>query len=163
MVSERGSPAGRGRLAERWSLTDLAQGLFPDHHGDFMVGLIGAVREAMGDDGMEQVLEVRRRTQLRDYQHRLPDPDAPLGTRVQALARQRTAEGYMAEARRDDDGSWLLIEHHCPVCDAAKACRGICAKEWQLFADALGPDVEVDREEHLLSDGRRCVYRIRSV
>jgi len=160
-VSERGAPEGRGRPAERWSLTELAQDLFPDHHGSFMVGLIGAVREAMGEEGMEQVLEVRRRTQLRDYREQLPGQEAQLGTKVQALARQRTREGYMAEARRDDDGSWLLIEHHCPVCEAATSCQGICVKEWQLFGEFLGPDVDVDREEHLLSGGRRCVYRIR--
>jgi predicted ArsR family transcriptional regulator len=32
----------------------------------------------------------------------------------------RTEEGYMAEFEAEPDGSFLLIENHCPICAAAK-------------------------------------------
>ena len=84
---------------------------------------------------------------------------ATLEKRVRALAAQRTAEGYMADVHRDGDGV-VLVEHHCPICDAAKSCLGFCNAELRLFSEALGDDVTVERTEHLLAEGRRCTYRI---
>ena len=155
-------PAGRGRPPVVWSLTEIAAELFPDRHADLTVELIAAIREAVGDDGLEQVIDVRARRQLDAYRSVLPAARAPLAERVQALADQRTAEGYMAEVRTEDDGSCLLIEHHCPVCDAAESCTGICRAELDVFRGALGRRVTVEREQHLLSGDTRCVYRIRS-
>jgi predicted ArsR family transcriptional regulator len=58
------------------------------------------------------------------------------------------------------DGRFLLIENHCPICAAAKTCQGFCRSELELFQAAFGADMSVTRQEHLLSGGRRCVYRI---
>jgi predicted ArsR family transcriptional regulator len=67
----------------------------------------------------------------------------------------------MAEVVDADDGRGrLLIEHHCPVCDAARACQGLCRSELELFRSVLGPELEVTREQHLLSGDERCVYRV---
>ena len=92
--------------------------------------------------------------------HVVPTLIADLGDRVRALARVRTMEGYMARAKRQRDGSFLLIEDHCPICAAAQACQGFCRSELEVFQAALGADVSVTREEHLLSGARRCAYRI---
>ena len=83
---------------------------------------------------------------------------ANLPARLQRLAQMRSEEGYMAELTQDGD-SWLLIENHCPICAAARACQGFCRSELQQFA-ALLPQAEVRREAHLLQGGQRCVYRI---
>jgi predicted ArsR family transcriptional regulator len=66
----------------------------------------------------------------------------------------------MAEFEMQGDSSFLLIENHCPICAAAKTCQGFCRSELELFRAAFGPDMSVTRQEHLLSEGRRCVYRI---
>jgi predicted ArsR family transcriptional regulator len=79
--------------------------------------------------------------------------------RVRTLAEQRTAEGYMADVERDGD-DYLLVEHHCPIHDAATECVGLCAAELDAFRTALGDDVEVTREQHLLAGDHRCTYRI---
>ena len=76
------------------------------------------------------------------------------------LTALRDEEGYMAEARADGKGGFLLVENHCPICAAASACQGFCRSELEVFRKALGPGVRVEREEHLLSGARRCVYRI---
>ena len=86
--------------------------------------------------------------------------DRTLAARVKHLAKLREAEGYMALAQKDGR-DWLLIENHCPICSAAKACTGLCANELEVFQDVLGEDVEVSREEHILADARRCVYRVK--
>ncbi len=161
--SSRGAPAGRGRPAVRWALTALAQELFPDRHADLTVELIQAMRESVGEAGVNAVIAARAGHQIEAYRERLATKDG-LKDRVEALADQRSREGYMAEvqtdAGSDSAGGFLLIEHHCPICDAAAECQGLCAGELDVFRGALGPEVEVERIEHLLSDGDRCVYRI---
>jgi predicted ArsR family transcriptional regulator len=154
-------PTGRGRPPVRWKLTPLAAELFPDRHADLTVELIGSIRQALGDEGLDRVLEARGRHQLDTYREFLPDPEVTaVPVRVRRLADLRTAEGYLAEARDDGDGGVLLIEHHCPVCEAASACQGLCRSELELFRAALGDDVRVERVQHLLSGDQRCAYRI---
>lgn len=152
---------GRGRPSQAWSLTADAAALFPDRHGDLTVGLIDAIRAAVGEDGLERVVRERGEQQKREYREIVPGPDKRLRARLDALARQRTREGYMAEVRREGKGTYLLLEHHCPICVAATACTGLCAVELDVFRDALGADTEVERISHLIDGDPRCVYRIR--
>jgi len=162
LVERRGrAGGGRGRPPDEWAVTALAAELFPDRHGDLTVELIGAIREAVGEEGLDAVVEARTARQLAAYRAVVPAPDAaPLRSRLAALARQRSAEGYMAESRRDGD-SLLLVEHHCPVCSAAAACTGLCRGELELFRAVLGPDVSVERAQHLMAGDARCAYRVR--
>src|ERR1017187_9076154 len=163
LVERRGQNAtGRGRPPSAWSLTPVAAELFPDRHGDLTVELIGAIRDAVGEAGLDQVIDAREVRQLRAYREVVPqDAAVSLRRRVSALAKQRSVEGYMAEARPDGD-DMLLIEHHCPVCSAASACAGLCRGELALFRSVLGPDVMVERTQHLLAGDARCVYRIQA-
>jgi predicted ArsR family transcriptional regulator len=66
----------------------------------------------------------------------------------------------MAEAARDGR-TWVLVEHHCPICAAATACQGFCRNELALFRSVL-PGTRVERTEYLLDGGQRCAYRIES-
>jgi predicted ArsR family transcriptional regulator len=154
-------PAGRGRPATEWHLTDLAAELFPDRHDDLTVGLIDALRASLGEDGLQRVIDARTAKQLKEYRNAIP-AGSSIVKRVNALARQRTAEGYLAEVVRERDGSAVLIEHHCPICTAAQACQGLCRSELDLFRAALGDDVEVERTQHLLAGDARCAYRVKS-
>jgi predicted ArsR family transcriptional regulator len=153
-------PRRPGRPAATWALTDQGRRRFPDRHGDLTVQLLDAIRDALGDDGLTRVIDARTDEQLRGYREALDAAGHTLRHRVEALARQRTAEGYIAEVTDDGNGGYLLTEHHCPIGDAAKACLGFCSAELRLFADALGSDAHVERTEHLLAGGRRCTYRI---
>lgn len=58
------------------------------------------------------------------------------------------------------DGAFLLVENHCPICAAAAACTGLCAKELEVFQAVLGEGVEVNRTEHIVAGARRCAYRV---
>jgi predicted ArsR family transcriptional regulator len=155
------TPDGRGRPADLWSLTALAQDLFPDRHDALTLDLIAGIRTALGDAGLTRVIVARTQRQLESLREVIP-ASAPLRDRLEALARRRTAEGYMAEVVEAPDGSLLLVEHHCPICDAASECQLFCSTELTLFQDALGPDAAVRREQHLLGGDQRCVYRVSS-
>lgn len=159
--SERGNGHGPGRPPGLWELTPLASSFFPDRHADLTVELIGAMRRALGDEGLQRVIDRRSEEQVRSYRAGMGAGAASVDDRVEALARRRTAEGYMAEARADDDGTWLLVENHCPVCEAATACTGLCRAELEVFQRVLGDDVSIERERHLLAGDQRCTYRIR--
>ncbi len=149
-----------GRPARHWRLSPAARARFPDSHAELAVGLIQAARDALGEAGVAALVEARQRQQVAHYRGLLPPPDAPLEKRVAALAALRRDEGYMASWSRKG-GGLLLVENHCPICDAATACQGLCGAELALFEAVLGPDVSVERTEHILSGARRCAYVIR--
>jgi predicted ArsR family transcriptional regulator len=109
---------------------------------------------------MARLLEARARRQTEWYRHRLPQRGS-VEKRLAALAAARTEEGYMAEALAQADGTWLLVENHCPICTAARLCQGLCGGELQLFQNLLGDKVSVERTEHIIAGARRCAYLVR--
>ena len=156
-------PVGRGRPPVAWRLTPVATSLFPDRHADLTVELIDSIRAALGEKGLAKVLGSRARAQEAGYLKVLPDPaTTPLAERIARLAEVRTAEGYLAEAIPEGDGAMLLVEHHCPIADAARSCSGFCQSELELFRKVLGDDVVVERTQHLMAGDQRCAYRIRT-
>jgi predicted ArsR family transcriptional regulator len=165
LVSERfvtadERPVPIGRPAKHWQLTPEANRLFPDAYAELNVSLITAMSNAFGEKGLQRVLESRGAGLQAAYARRIT-PSAPLKQRLQQLARIRSDEGYMAEVTANPDGSFLFVENHCPICAAAAACQGFCTTELDLFRKVLGPDTEVERQEHILSGARRCAYRVR--
>ena len=147
-----------GRPARVWRLSSAASARFPDSHADLTVDLLAVIREAYGEQGLDRLIDLRSKRQLASYREALGS--GPLEQKLDTLARLRTAEGYMAEWQRDADGC-LFVENHCPICAAASACQRLCRDELEVFREALGPGVEVERIEHVLAGARRCAYRIR--
>jgi predicted ArsR family transcriptional regulator len=147
-----------GRPARIWKLTRATSDRFPDSHGELAVGILDAARRAFGDQGMAKLIELRGVDQADRYGKRLARKRG-LDAKVAELAAIRTEEGYMAEWQREQDGSLVLIENNCPICAAAESCQDLCRGELRLFNDLLG-GVQIQREEHILSGQRRCVYRI---
>jgi predicted ArsR family transcriptional regulator len=163
VVSRTRPGEGRGRPPTIWTLTDLAQDLFPDRHDDLTIDLISAVRAALGDDGLQRVIDARTEQQRAAYLKSIPKR-ASLRARADALARVRAEEGYVAEVVDDPDSDGvILVEHHCPICTAASACAGLCTSELELFREVMGDGVRVERTQHLLSGDRRCAYRMTKV
>ncbi len=152
-------PGAVGRPAKQWRLTEHADPMFPDRHADLAVSLIDSLKGAFGPSGMQRLLEQRAADQIKAYRRRLPK-GATWQRRVRALAKLRSEEGYMAQAVREADGSMLLIENHCPICFAAKACSGLCSNELDVFTAVLGKRVRIERTEHMLEGSRRCAYRV---
>jgi len=159
LISFTEQKQGRGRPAKFWQLTDAAQDIFPDAHQSLAVDLITSVKQAFGQKGLDTVVTAHSTSQLNNYTGQLSGKKT-LASRVKGLAKIRTAEGYMASAQEDAQG-WLFSENHCPICFAAKACTKLCANELWVFSEVLGPDVTIEREEHILSGARRCLYRIK--
>lgn len=161
LVTYTEEPRTMGRPAKMWTLTPEANRLFPDGYADLTVSLIESMKEAFGDEGLERLLEVRNRKQIQDYLNKAP-ASLPLNEQLIALAELRTDEGFMANVIEDPAGSFYLVEKHCPICEAARACTNICKKELEMFQHVLGDGVEVTRGEHIIKGDNRCVYQIKS-
>lgn len=150
---------GGGRPARVFATTAAAATHFPDAHADLTVDLLDAVRATFGERGLERLIDTRSERQRRAYGDRLRGARS-LAERVQRLAALRTEEGYLAQWSRTDDGAFLLVENHCPICVAARQCQALCRDELAVFRAVLGPAAVVERTDHLLAGGRRCAYRI---
>jgi predicted ArsR family transcriptional regulator len=117
------------------------------------------MRKAFGEEGLERLVALRTAEQEGTYAEQVSRATS-LRTRLEQLARIRSREGYMAEVTNDGSDTWLLLEHHCPICSAARACSGICREELKLFQRVLGEDVRVERVSHILAGAARCAYRV---
>jgi predicted ArsR family transcriptional regulator len=159
LVAHATERRGVGRPKRLWSLTDKAHGRFPDTHAQLTVEMLAAVREEFGEDGVDRLIIRRERAAEAAYAEALAAA-VTLESRLARLTALRVAEGYMAKWSREIDGSYLLVENHCPICAAASACQGFCRAELTLFRNVLGPDVEIERTDHILAGARRCAYRI---
>lgn len=149
----------RGRPLRLWKLTEAGHARFPDNHALVTLELIDVIRERLGESALNELVDARGEQLGRQYAAALTDSGEELSDRVQALARLRSEEGYMAEVRLLPDG-WLLIENHCPIRAAARQCRQFCDTELSLFQQLLSERATVERSDHLLAGARRCAYKI---
>jgi predicted ArsR family transcriptional regulator len=155
---DRAGQVGRPRRV--WHLAERAEDRFPDGHGLLATTLLTAAQQAFGQDGLARLIDERAGVQAAAYRDRMPARSAPLRDKVAALTAIRREEGYLAEWKKEKDGGFLLIENHCPVCEAARECVSLCSGELALFRRLLGPRVTVEREEYILDGDRRCTYSI---
>jgi predicted ArsR family transcriptional regulator len=153
------SQTGPGRPSQSWALTEAGNARFPDTHPQLTVQLLGSIRQLFGEAGLDKLIDQRAVETRANYLATLK-PVKGLKARLAKLAEIRSAEGYMAELHKDGR-DWLLLENHCPICAAARTCQGFCRTELQLFAEIVGEDGSIEREEHVLAGARRCAYRIR--
>lgn len=158
LVESAAEPRGVGRPVQSWSLTGKGHARFPDAHAELTVGLLRAIRSELGEPALDRLIAARAAESLASYNAALQGA-RDLGERVRLLAEARSREGYMAHCQRTGEG-YLLVENHCPICAAATACQGFCRSERDVFQEALGGDVSVERTEHIVAGDRRCAYRV---
>ena len=151
-------PQSRGRPAKPWKLTEKGHRRFPDAHAQITSELIISVRELLGESAIDGIIEKRTRDTFLLYRSAL-EKQKTLAGKISELASLRTAEGYMAEVA-EQDGEFILSEHHCPICIAAKSCHGFCRSELHVFQQLFDAYALVTREDHILTGARRCSYRI---
>ncbi len=152
---EKAEQVGRPKLF--WKLTEAGHQRFPDRHAELTLSLVRQVEKLFGKAGLDRLIQSRQDEMEQAYRAATAPFDT-LETRLQALADIRSREGYMAEVIDEGDGSWLLVEHHCPICAAATHCQGFCRSELEIFRDVLGGTVQ--RTQWLQEDGRHCAYRV---
>jgi predicted ArsR family transcriptional regulator len=150
----------RGRPVKLWRATEAADPHFADSHSTLATDLIVQMKKAFGEDGLDRLLKLRNAELEKSYRTKT-DKAQTLKAKLDALAKIRSAEGYLAEVRRDcEAGTWLFVENHCPICAAARICTGLCREELALFHRVLGRNIKVERLSHILAGAGRCAYRV---
>jgi predicted ArsR family transcriptional regulator len=161
LVQAQDEVHGVGRPRRVWGLRAAGHARFPDRHAELNLQLLAQLGSSFGPQALDQLIAAREAQTLSRYQAQL-QPLRSLAGRLRRLAQLRATEGYMARVERAGR-DWLLIEDHCPICAAARACQGFCRSELALFQACLAPWARVTREEHLLAGARRCAYRVCAV
>lgn len=147
-----------GRPANLYSLTELADDLFPKNYHHLTLDLLEelASDDVDGESSVGKLFEKRQQKLFRKYEQRMKDK--PLKERVSELAIIQNAGGYMAEWECDESGNYIFQEYNCPISQVANLYSHACSCELSLFQSLLGTDVE--RTECLAKGGKKCVYFI---
>ena len=151
---------GVGRPSTYYILTSNGLSKFPDTHADVTVQLLRSVKNLLGENALDLLINDREKATNSKYQKALKDKNT-IEERLQTLVQLRNEEGYMAQWS-EKEGSYFLIENHCPICAAARECQGFCRSELRNFQLIVGHDYKVERVEHILSESNRCTYKISS-
>jgi predicted ArsR family transcriptional regulator len=76
LVESRSEAKGRGRPKKIWSLTDKGNARFPDMHGELAVNLIAMMRESLGEEALQKVVEANEKRTLKQYTRELEKCDS---------------------------------------------------------------------------------------
>jgi predicted ArsR family transcriptional regulator len=161
LVSRQTVKHGVGRPRHLYDVTADAQDLFPQTYDSLAAGLLAAIGAVGGPELLEEVFAARRRQLGERVREQLAErvaPDATLAERVQGLADVQAAQGYLADAILQPDGSIRLTEHNCAIYHVAQATPAACQAELELFREVLGGSVV--RETHIAAGDRCCTYRV---
>lgn len=148
--------SGRGRPKKYWQMTNKGQSQFPDGHAQLIANLLGHMKNQLGTEAVNQLIQCREKDMLQIYQAALKSLPT-ITDKLDQLVKIRSSEGYMAHIEKTNEG-WLLIEDHCPICSAASQCQQFCRSEKKIFETVL--QANVDRSEYILEGDRRCCYKI---
>lgn len=158
LITSVSKSEGVGRPSTYYTLTEKGLSQFPDSHTDVTVQILRSVKNLLGDNALDLLINDREKTTYQRYEKALLNAES-LEQRLDVLVKVRSEEGYMAEWTKEDD-AYFLIENHCPICAAAAECQGFCRAELSNFQNLIGQAYRVERVNHILSGGQRCVYKI---
>ncbi|WES98415.1 transcriptional regulator [Chryseobacterium arthrosphaerae] len=149
---------GVGRPSTYYILTEKGLAQFPDTHAEVTVQLLKSVKNLLGENALDLLISDREKNTHDRYEKAL-SKSRNLEQRLEVLAQARSKEGYMAEWKKEGN-EYFLIENHCPICAAATECQGFCRAELSNFQSLIGKEYTVERVDHIISGGQRCVYKI---
>ncbi|WP_223609448.1 metalloregulator ArsR/SmtB family transcription factor [Chryseobacterium sp. OSA05B] len=149
---------GVGRPSTYYTLTEKGLSQFPDSHADVTVQILRSVKNLLGENALDLLINDREKNTYERYEKALVKAES-LEQRLDVLVKVRSEEGYMAEWTKEGN-DYFLIENHCPICAAATECQGFCRAELSNFQNLIGKNYQVERVNHILSGGQRCVYKI---
>lgn len=148
---------GVGRPSYVYSLTELADDLFPKNYDQFANELLKIVEMLDGEEKIEELFAKRMERLEAVYAPHLGHKD--LADQIAELTRIQNENGYLAEWEQLDDETFVFIEHNCPIAKVADTCHFACDYEVKLLNKLLDAD-KIEREDHMFSGGVGCKYRI---
>ena len=146
-----------GRPTYVYSLTPLADDLFPKNYPQLTIGLLDDIRALDGEEKIDLLFKRREDRLASAYSPRMEGKD--LEGRVMEMAHIMDENGYLGETSRLD-GSFRLIWHNCAIYKIAQRCPEACTHEANLLTRLL--DAEVTREGHSVKGDPYCSFIVRA-
>lgn len=147
-----------GRPMHLYSLTVLADDLFPKNYHHLTLELLGELEAEEGQERVDRLFVRRKEKMLEKYSALMEGKD--LSGKVRELADIQQASGYMVELQQNCEGHYVLNEFNCPITQVASRYEEACRCELNLFERLL--DADVERTECLTKGGGKCSYLIKS-
>lgn len=147
-----------GRPTAVYSLTNQANGFFPNNYHALTLDLLVELEDHFGIEAIDKLFESRKNKLVMKYDENMRAKN--ISERVAMLASIQNENGYMVELKKVNDGEFLLMEHNCPIEQVALRYKTACQCELKMFRTLLG-DAEVTRTECLADGGPRCTYSIK--
>jgi len=157
LIETKLSRQAMGRPTHLYSLTMLADDLFPKNYHHLTLDLLGELEAEEGSDMIGRLFERRKEKLFAKYGERMEGKALP--ERVMELADIQNKNGYMVQLERQDEGEFVLTEYNCPIAQVAGQYNEACQCELTLFEKLL--DADVERTECLTKGGAKCTYVIR--
>jgi iron-sulfur cluster biosynthesis transcriptional regulator SufR len=157
LVDHQQVQRGMGRPSYVYRLTEAAHQIFPHNYDQLASYFLEAIQDLFGPEAVERIFEHRTHELAESYRPQVNGKHLP--DRLEQLARLREADGYMPVWEEQEDGTYVLRQHHCPILHVAEGCGEACAHELALFVDLL--DAEVSRQSHQVTGDAECTYQIR--
>ncbi len=152
---ERPNPTGVGRPLGHYSLSPAGEHLFPKNYDALALDLMDAIGDALGQEGLRQVLSALTDVQVGEWKSRLEDLD--LEERLEALRGIYLEEDPFTQVA-SEDGELQLVERNCPYLNVASKQPAICSLTVSSLSRLVGYRVRrVDRFQE--GDGR-CTFRV---
>ena len=161
LVEATQAAKGVGRPTQIWNLTAKGNQHFPDKHEAFSDQLLESMQEILEPGQMNAIISLREKKANEKYREALKDIPG-LEEKIARLAELRNSDGYLAEWDKEE-GGFILIENHCPICAAAQRCADLCEAEMETFKEIFGTGVSVERVDHIIAGARRCAYKIKNI
>jgi DeoR family suf operon transcriptional repressor len=158
LVEYRRRHHGVGAPEFVYRLTAAADALFPRRYEATLIELLDHVAAEGGREAAVRVLEAHYTALAKRLDPTLEG--LPSRRRLQVIAQALSDEGYMAEWKEQQPGSFAtLVEHNCAVKAVAERFPEICRAEARFLESTLGAPVE--RRSHMLAGCGACEYLVR--
>ena len=148
----------RGRPVFLFSLTDQADGLFPQAYDVASVEILQQVEEQFGREAVCAVLRGRAEKLIGQIKPQMEGK--PLRKKVEEFSRIFNEMGYLTRVEADSKSDRLsMLVHHCPVLMIARDFPEVCEGDCAVGRESL--DAEVKRECSLAEGSSCCRFWIR--
>jgi DeoR family transcriptional regulator, suf operon transcriptional repressor len=158
LVDRREERRGPGRPTHLYRIGAAAEALFPKTYDQLAGELIGYI-DAREPELVSDAFRRRGERRVEQAQERLAG--RAFDERVRELTRILDEDGYLADAERRPDGTWVITEHNCAILAIARRYPHACSSEIDFLRAAL-PDAEIERVAHMVAGAHVCSYTVRT-
>ena len=154
-VDERSVKRGATKPTLEYSLTPLADTLFPQHYDRMLNAVLREVRELFGEDGLKAVFDkLGERAAAKASKRLLADDTRGRAEELAVMLRENGVEAEVVEK----NGVIELREHNCPYANTVEEHPEVCSLVHRMLHEAMPkPSVQV---ESLATGGDACRFEI---